>query len=94
MNCERILIASVVFLAVGLGLIFGYTHGTVAFNAAYPVSGASLQVSINTTGMPAMAGLGAAVVGTILLVAALVLAIMREVPRARGIPKRENGPVP
>ncbi len=76
MNCERILIASIVFLGVGLGLIFGYTHGTVGFNLAYPVSGASLQVSINTTGLPAIAGFGCTVLGVLLLAAAAVQAIV------------------
>jgi hypothetical protein len=79
MNSERILIASVAFLAVGLGLIFGYCHGTVGFNAAYPASGASLQVSINTTGLPAMTGAAATVLGVLLLSLALVQAIIGQV---------------
>lgn len=56
MNPERALLSSIVFLVLGLGLIFGYRHGTVAFSAAYPVSGASLEIAINTTGLAAMAG--------------------------------------
>jgi hypothetical protein len=75
MNSERTLIASVVFLCVGLGLIFGYCHGTVGFNAAYPASGTSLQISINTMGMPAILGAAATVLGTLLLIAASVQAL-------------------
>lgn len=81
MNFARTLIASIVFLGLGLGLIFGFTHGTVGFSAAYPISGASLQVSINTTGMPAVAGFGATVLGTLLLLIALIQAIVAEVER-------------
>jgi uncharacterized membrane protein len=78
MNAKRILIASVVFLGLGLGLIFGYCHGTVNFNAAYPASGASLQIAINTTGLPAMTGFAATVLGVILLAIALVQAVVAE----------------
>ena len=78
MTLERVLIGSVIFLAIGLGLIFGYTHGTVGFSAAYPTSGASLQVSLNTTGTPAMAGVGLTLLGLVLLLWALVEAILRQ----------------
>ncbi|MFZ0808647.1 MAG: hypothetical protein WAN03_20805 [Candidatus Sulfotelmatobacter sp.] len=78
MKAERILIAAVVFLAVGLGLIFGYSHGTAGFSAAYPFSGASLQIAINTTGLPAMTGFAATMLGVILLAIALVQAIFAE----------------
>ena len=79
MNSERTLIASVVFLCVGLALIFGYCHGTVGFNAVYPASGTSLQISINTTGIPAIVGAAATVVGTLLLIAASVQALFGHV---------------
>jgi hypothetical protein len=93
MNSERTLIASIVFLGIGLGLIFGYCHGTVSFNAAYPASGASLQIAISTTGMPAMAGFGATAVGAILLAAALVQAIVGQALRWREAPKDQSAPV-
>jgi TRAP-type C4-dicarboxylate transport system permease small subunit len=94
MNSERTLIAAVVFLAVGLSLLFGYTQGTVNFSAAYPVSGASFQAAIKTTGMPAMAGFPATVVGAILLVVALVQAIIGQVRVTHETPKRESRSVP
>jgi uncharacterized membrane protein len=71
---------SVLLLAIGLGLIFGYTHGTVGFSAAYPVSGASLQVSLNTTGLPAMAGVPLTLLGLLLLIAAVIIAAVRTLP--------------
>ena len=80
MRSEYVLIASIILLGVGLGLIFGYTHGTASFSAAYPVSGTSLQVSINTTGAPAMAGVPLTLVGLLLLIAAAVNAILKTLP--------------
>jgi hypothetical protein len=79
MNSERTLIASVVFLALGLGLIFAYCHGTIGFGAAYPVSGASMQISINTTGLPAMAGVGSTLLGVLLLLTAFVQAMVGQI---------------
>ena len=79
MNSERSLIAAAVLLGLALGLIFGYCHGTIGFSAAYPVSGAALQVSINTTGLPATAGLASTLVGVLLLLVALIQAIVNQV---------------
>ena len=87
MKSERTLIASVVFLCIGLGMIFGYCHGTVGFNAVYPASGAALQISINTTGIPAMAGAAATVLGTLLLIAASVQALLGQLNWASENPR-------
>jgi len=76
MNCERSLIASVVLLTLGLGLVFGYCHGTVGFGAAYPVSGTSLQLSITTTGLPALAGFVSTLLGMLLLIVEVVQAVV------------------
>ncbi|HWH57243.1 MAG TPA: hypothetical protein VN682_06415 [Terriglobales bacterium] len=76
MNCERSLIASIVFLATGLGLIFGYCHGTIGLSGAYPVAGAALEVSIKTTGLPAITGVAATLIGVVLLIVALVQAVV------------------
>lgn len=92
MTSGRTLIAAVVLLGLGLGLTFGYCHGTVGFSAAYPVSGTSLQLAITTTGLPAIAGFAATVLGLLLLVAAFVQAIVGEV-LSRNVPKRDRLPV-
>jgi|SRR5882672_3167955 len=78
MNADRLVISSVASLALGLGLIFGYCHGTAGFGATYPVVGASLQLSFTTTGMPAMAGFALTVVGLLLLIRALLGAVVRQ----------------
>ena len=80
MKSDYILIGSVLLLAIGLGLIFGYTDGTVGFSVASPVSGASLKVSINTTGLPAMAGVPLTLLGALLLIAAVISAIVKMLP--------------
>jgi len=80
LNSERTLLSSILFLALGLGLIVGYCHGsTIGFGAAYTVSGASLQVVINTTGWPAMAGVASTLIGILLLIIATMQAIVGQV---------------
>jgi high-affinity nickel permease len=78
MNTERSVIASIVFLGLGLGLIFAYCHdSTVSLGAAYPIAGASLQVVINTNGLPAIAGIISTVLGVLFLFAALVFTVLK-----------------
>lgn len=80
MTCQRALMASIVFLGLGLGLILGFCHdSTISFSAAHPAAGAALQIVINTNGLPAMAGVAATVIGVLLLFAALVLAVLGEI---------------
>jgi hypothetical protein len=79
MNSERSLIASVIFLLIGLGLIFGYCHGTVGLSGAYPIAGAALEISIKTTGWPAMVGVVTTLIGLVLLAVALVQAVVAQV---------------
>jgi len=75
MKSDGPLILAVLFLAAGLTIIFTYGVGTGAFNAAYPVSGASLQMSISTTGPAAIGGLGLTALGLLLMIWAVVSAI-------------------
>ncbi len=79
MNCERSLIGSVVFLLIGLGLLFGDCHGTIGLSGAYPIAGAAIEVSVKTTGWPAIVGVSATLIGVVLLVVALVQALVAQV---------------
>jgi len=92
MNSERTLLSSILFLVLGLGLIFGCCHGTLGFNAAYPASGASLQVAINTTGFAAMAGVASRLIGILLLITATLQAIVGQVrsPAEKRKPQRSS----
>jgi hypothetical protein len=76
MKSDGPMLLAVLFLAAGLFVIFDYGVGTAAFNAAYPLSGASLQLSIATAGPAAMAGLALVTVGVLFLVLALLCAIV------------------
>jgi hypothetical protein len=93
MNAERSLIASILFLGLGLGLIFGFCHdSTVTFGAAYPVAGASLQLVINTNGLPALAGLVSTIAGVLFFFAALVFAVLNLMAQRR-MPSGERASV-
>ena len=77
MKSDYILFGSVFMLAIGLGLIFGFTHGTIGFSGAYPVSGALLQVDVTTKGLPAMIGVPLTLLGVLLLITTVISAIVR-----------------
>jgi hypothetical protein len=105
MRSDRPLILSILFLATGLTLIFGYGNGTAGFNAAYPVAGASLQLSIATYGPAAVGGLGLTALGLLLLAWALICGIIGQLqligttPRIRErevirVPEREKERMP
>ena len=74
---KRLLLLSVVLLAVGVGVIFGYCNGTTGFAVAYPFSGTSLHLDVTTTGIPALIGVTLALLGGLLLIIAWFLALFR-----------------
>jgi hypothetical protein len=76
MKSDGPLILAVLSLAAGLTIIFTYGVGTGGFNAAYPVSAASLQMSISTTGPAAIGGMALTALGLLLTVWALICAIV------------------
>jgi hypothetical protein len=82
MTSQRVLLGSVVLLAIGLSLILGYCHGTVGLSAAYPLARCSLQVSITTTGAPAIIGVVLSLAGVVLLMWAVVDAILAQTESA------------
>jgi hypothetical protein len=79
MKSDRPLIVSILFLATGLTLIFGYCTGTAGFNAAYPVAGASVQLAITTYGPAAIGGVVLTAIGLVLLIWALICAIVGQI---------------
>jgi hypothetical protein len=85
-------IAAIVFLGLGLGLILGYCHdSTISFSTAHPASAATLQFMIYTNGWPAMAGLAAIVAGILPLFAVLAFAVLGT--RRRASAQHENASV-
>jgi hypothetical protein len=76
MKSDSSLILAVLFLGAGLTIIFTYGVGTGAFNAAYPMSAASLQMSITTNGPAAIGGLALTAIGLLFMFWALLCAIV------------------
>ena len=79
MKSERPLIASVLFLATGLSLIFGYCNGTSSFNTGYPFAVSALHLDITTVGPAALGGLALTAVGALLMIWAFVAAIIGQI---------------
>ena len=78
MKSDRLVIGSVVFLAAGFGLLFGFCDGTTGLNIGYPFSATKLHVDITTTGIPVLAGLPLVAAGSLLLFIALIAAILSQ----------------
>ncbi len=87
MKSDRPLIASVLFLAAGLGLIFGFCHGTEGLSAAFPVAASTLQLSFVTTGPAALGGIALTAIGLLLLIWALLAAIAGQASLLTGTPR-------
>ena len=79
MRSDRPLIVSILLLAAGLTLIVGYGNGHAGFNAAYPVAGASVQLSIATYGPAAIGGVLLTAFGLLMLVWALICALIGQI---------------
>jgi hypothetical protein len=99
MKPDRPLIISVLFLASGLGVLFGYCHGTVGLSVAIPVSQASFNLCTTTSGPGALGGFALTVIGLLLLIWALFLAIAGQFRPAgasedRPEPKKDESPLP
>jgi len=92
MKTRRLLIASFVFLAAGVGLFFGYCNGTAGFSAGYPMSGTSLKLDITTTGYPALSGLLLTLIGSLLLVICVIAAVVAEIRSPGSKAKSEKLP--
>lgn len=79
MTSERPLIAAVLFLASGVGLIIGYCNGTTSLNAAYPMATSALHLDITTSGPAALGGIALIALGVLLLVWALLVAVVSQI---------------
>src|SRR6266568_4625415 len=81
MKSDRLVIFAVLFLAAGLGLLFGFTNGTTGLNVGYPFSETRLHVDITTIGIPVLVGLPLVAAGALLLFFALCAAIASQFRR-------------
>lgn len=78
MRADRILIGASLFLGVGLWSLFNFCHGTVGMAFALPVAGTKFNMEITTMGVPALVGVPLALIGILLLIAALLAAIVQQ----------------
>lgn len=76
MKSNRSLIAAVILLAAGLGMIFVYCNGTTSMNVGYPFAGSALHIAITTTGPAAVGGVALTLLGLLLLIWAFIWAIV------------------
>ena len=79
MRADRPLIASIVFLATGFSLVFGYCSGATNLNAAYPLAASVLHLDITTSGPAALGGIAFVGIGLLLLIWALLAAIVGQI---------------
>lgn len=79
MKPDRPLIVSVLCLAAGIGLIFGYCHGNTSFAAAYPFSGTMIHIDFSETGPGVLGGLALTAIGVLLLIWSFLAAIVNQV---------------
>ncbi len=73
---KGVLIAAVVFLAVGLGVIFGYCNGTTGLSFGYPLANSSIHIDITTTGPGVVAAVVSTLLGLLLLLVATAMAVV------------------
>jgi acyl-coenzyme A thioesterase PaaI-like protein len=82
---------------MGVGVVFGYCHGTTGMTLGDSLASVSVHIDITTTGVPVLVGLPLTFVGALLLFIAWVLAIfggrrrgvVEPAPRRRGEPFQE-----
>ncbi len=75
------LIVSFLFLAVGVGVLFGYCNGSTGFNVGYPVSASNVKIDITTAGVPALLGSALTLLGVGLLTVTFLAALVGEFQR-------------
>jgi hypothetical protein len=78
MKSDRLVIFAVLFLSVGVGLIFGYCHGSTGLSFSTSVAETKLAVDITTMGAPVLAGVPLIGLGALLLFLALIAAIVSQ----------------
>jgi hypothetical protein len=79
MKPDRPVIGAIVCLATGVALIVAYCHGSTGVNIAYPFSGSTLHIDLNTVGPAVPGGLIFLALGILLLAWSLLAAIVSQI---------------
>ncbi len=76
MHREKLTLASIVFLAIGLAWIISFWNGSVGFSAAHPVTASKFAMDVTVTGGPALGGIALTVIGAVMLLFCAVMAVV------------------
>lgn len=87
-----LVIVSVLCIAGGVGLIFGYGNGTTGLQVASPMAGSALHIDVTTKGWPALTGLALTALGAFLQVLAFYAALSGIIWRSEEKLKRREQP--
>ena len=90
MMIRRLLLASVVLLVVGIGLLAYFSHGDAGFQAGDSISAFSIKLDVTTVGYPAIFGGPAVIFGSLLLAAVSIMSLILEL---RLLLSRKKAPV-
>lgn len=78
MKPDRLLIGSVISLALGASVLFGYCQGNSSLSLGDSLGAASIHIDITTTGAAALAGLALSAIGSLLLAIAWFVALLAQ----------------
>jgi hypothetical protein len=95
MRTGRVLIAAVLFLGVGVWVLFAYCHGSAGLNFSSDLTGNKVSLDLTTVGTPMLVGLPLVGIGMLLMLISFISAIViqfrkpPEVSREDEAPRRE-----
>ncbi len=76
MNRQKMVVASTLFLALGIAWIISFWNGHVGFVASQPVTASKFSMDITVTGWPALGGFALTILGALLLLVSAVMSIV------------------
>jgi len=85
MKSDRLVIAAVLLLAAGLGLLIGFMNGATGLSVGYPFTETKLHVDITAAGIPVLVGIPLLAAGVVLLFFALIAAVVAQFHRPEPI---------
>lgn len=89
MITRRLLLAGIVFLVIGIWLLAAYCNGDAGFQAGDSISAFSIKLDITTVGYPAIFGVPAALLGSLLLIVSAIASLIVEL---RSLFSRKKAP--